>query len=313
VSLVVVQRLLGTWKRQLALIMGLVGLVCVALFAQRRVDPVPPRAIRGGSFEASGVVAVPGANGVLIVDDGRPKHVLWMALSASGTQVGEVVAVPIHADVVDMEDITTDGQFFYVVGSQSQGGGRKADGLVRFRFHPDSLSTSDVERATGLRQMLAAVVPELQGDSNRGDDVLNIEGLVWDPVRSRLLLGLRSPLSGGQALLVPLRFRDPAQPLSTGNLVVDGALIRLPLGGDGIRGLGYDAVRNVHLLIAGATTAGRAMEFRLFEWDGATAASLFGIAMFPAHQKPEGVTRMMLGGKSRTVLVFDVGGYRVLD
>ena len=286
----------------------------VVLFAQRRADVPAPQAIRGGSFEASGVVAVPGTNGVLIVDDGRPRHVLWMELSPSGTQVGEVVVVPIHADVLDMEDITTDGQFFYVVGSQSQGGGSQADGLVRFRFHPTTLETTHVERATGLRQMLAATVPELRRSGRRGGDgILNIEGLVWDPVRSRLLLGLRSPVSGDDALIVPLRFRDSSKALAIDNLVVDGAAIRLPLGGDGIRGLGYDATRGVVLVIAGASTYARATDFRLLEWDGATLGSLRDIATFPSHQKPEGVTRMILGGRPRTVIVFDIGGYRVID
>jgi hypothetical protein len=280
--------------------------------AQQRLETAPPRAFRGAMFEASGVVGVPGTDGVLMVDDGRPRHVLWVQLSPDGTQVGDVTEVPIHADVPDLEDITSDGEYFYVVGSQSQGGGQTTAGLVRFRFHPKSLTTTHVEQATGLKQMLVAAVPELQGGRGRGLP-LNIEGLMWDPVRAHLLLGLRSPTAGGQALVIALRLRDSSRPLTTDNLTLDGPPIRLPLGGDGIRGLGYDSARQTCLLIAGASSYGHPVDFQIFEWDGATAASLREIAAFPASQKPEGITRMTLGGRRRTVVVFDIGGYRVMD
>ena len=38
------------------------------------------RIFQGGLFEASGVVAVPGTDGVLFVDDNRADEVLWMRL-----------------------------------------------------------------------------------------------------------------------------------------------------------------------------------------------------------------------------------------
>jgi hypothetical protein len=37
---------------------------------------------------------------------------------------------------------------------------------------------------------------------------LNVEGVAWDRQKRRLLLGLRSPVVNGHALVVPLKLRD---------------------------------------------------------------------------------------------------------
>jgi hypothetical protein len=301
-------RVSGDVARAVPLLVML-GLTAVSSTASPQRPPIPQR-FGNGTYEASGVVGVPGANGVLFVDDSHPRHVFWMGLSADGHQATPVAPVSLDAHVLDMEDIASDGDFFYVVGSQSQGGGRKADGLVRFRFDPKTLTTSAVERAVGLRQMLTSALPDLLGGTRRSD-WLNIEGLVWDPDRARLLLGLRSPMADGDGVLVPLKFRDSAAPLAIDNLAIGGDVIRLPLAGRAIRGLGYDRERHLFLILAGASTYGPGVPFTLYEWDGGSPQGLRSVATFPQHQKPEGVTRLSLGGRTQTVIVFDSSGYLV--
>jgi hypothetical protein len=293
-----------------ALILTAAGLSAVPMTPSQRA--ARPQPFQNGAYEASGVVQAPGANGVLFVDDGRPKHVFWMGLSDSGAEATPVTPVAIDAHVPDMEDITTDGQFMYVVGSQSQGGGRKTDGLVRFQFDAKTLTVSHVQHATGLRQMLAEALPDLLGGRRRSD-WLNIEGLTWDVAGARLLLGLRSPMAGEDAVIVPLKLRDAAAPLTTANLQIGGAVVRLPLAGRAIRGLGYDVDRRLILILAGASTYGPGLPFFLYEWDGASPAGLRQVATFPQHEKPEGVTRVRLAGRPHTLLVFDTSAYLVLD
>jgi len=274
--------------------------------------PNRPQPFQNGIYEASGVVEVPGSNGILFVDDGRPKHVLWMGLSEAGAESTPVTPVSLGAQVPDMEDMASDGRFFYVVGSQSQGGGRKVDGLVRFEFDARTLTATNVQHATGLRQMLSAALPDLLSGGRRSE-WLNIEGLTWDAARSRLLLGLRSPMAGDDAVLISLKFRDPAAPLTTENLEIGGPVVRLPLGGHAIRGLGYDADRHVVLILAGASTYGPGVPFVLYEWDGVSPAGLRPITTFPQHEKPEGVTRIHLGGHVHTLIVFDTSGFELID
>lgn len=300
-------RRVGT-VRILVAFVSVVSMMAIArLTAQRGAAPSP---IAGGRYEASGVVSVPGsADALLFVDDNHPKHIFVMRVSADGRQIGSATAVAIGADVPDMEDIASDGTFIYVIGSQSHGQ-KRADGLVRFRVDARTSQVSQVERVAGLRQWLAAAVPELQADRRRATNDLNIEGLVWDAARGRLLLGLRSPMAGSQALLVPLRLRDASAPLSAGNLQADTAM-RLDLGGLAVRGLGRDPSTGALLVIGGASTTEKATTFRVFEWDGTPDALPRQIETFPAHDKPEGITRTILGGRLRTVIVFDSGGYLV--
>ena len=266
--------------------------------------------LRGGPFEASGVAAVPGGEGVLIVDDGRPGEVLFLPLTADGVG-GDVAPVPIGVAVADPEGITTDGTWFYVVGSQSRGEGAS---LARFKFDAASRKASGVESMSGLESLLAGAVPGLEG-AGRGkgkkrDQVssLNIEGLAWDPKGSRLLLGVRSPVVSGSALVVPLRLRDPAGALSADNVQVEAAL-RVDLGGSGIRGFEYSAAAGAFQIVAGHPTGAR--DFRIVTWDGASPA-VREVHRFAPGEKPEGIAAATLGGKAVTVVVFDTSHFAVM-
>jgi hypothetical protein len=275
-----------------------------------------PQRIAGGNFEASGVSHVAGTSGVLFVDDGRRREIFWMELDTAGRQRSAAVRVPLGADVTDLEGITSDGRRFYVVGSQSKHTGFDGDGLVRFRFDPQTRRTSEVERIRGLKAWLAGRVPELKGTARiPGDEALNIEGIAWDPARSRLLLGLRAPVVDGRALVIPLRLQDPAGPFSEANLRVDGPALRLPLEGAGIRSLEYDAGARAFRVITGAALNDENREFRILEWNGADAAAapLPVVATFPRSLKPEGITPAAIGDRQVSVLVFDVGRFALLS
>lgn len=289
--------------------MAVVSLSLAAADAQHRAVP-GPRPIPGGMFEASGVAAVPSMSGALFVDDGENRDVFWIRFNEQ--EVAEPARrVALGATVPDMEDITTDGATFYAVGSQSKGG-KNAEGLVRFRFDPAAGRISSVESVRGLRAVLTTAVPELSRlTRGRGND-LNVEGLTWDQARRRLLLGLRAPQQGGDALLIAMRLRSADGPLSADNLAIDPQIIRVNLGGLSVRGLASDAATGRILLIGGAATDDPRTQFRLFEWDGTSNAPR---ALHPlsSAQKPEGVTRIALGGRQRTLLVFDGGSYQLLD
>lgn len=275
-----------------------------------------PQRIAGGRFEASGVAHVPGTNGVLFVDDGRTREIFWMELSAEGRQRSAALPISLGADVTDLEGITFDGSRFYVVGSQSKHTGFDGDGLVRFRFDPRTRRTTDVERIRGLKAWLADRVPELKGTARvLGDEALNIEAIAWDPERGRLLLGLRAPVIAGKALVIPLKLQDAAGPFSAANLRVDGAAIRLPLQGAGIRSLEYDAGARAFRVISGAALNDETREFRILEWkgDAAAAGPLSVLATFPRSLKPEGITTASIGERRVSVLVFDVGRFALLS
>lgn len=291
---------------------------CVLVAVVLAVAPAAtPQRIGGGSFQASAVVHVPGSDGVLFVDDDTTRAMFWMQLTADGRQRGRAVRVPLPADVdvTDMEGLTTDGTYFYAVGSQSKRTGFEGDGLIRFRFDARQRTISDVERIRDLKRWLAEHVAELRGTERRvGDEVLNIEAIAWDPGEKRLLLGLRAPVVDGQALVVSVRLRNDDGPLAADNLDVDGDTIRLPLGGAGIRGLEWDPEAKRFWVIAGAERNAETRDFRILAWDGDDdVRELRELARYPRTTKPEGIARATIAGRAVSVVVFDTGRFVVTD
>ncbi len=142
----------------------------------------------------------------------------------------EIKAVDLGVSIEDIEGITTDGTYFYVVSSQSRPKAIATEGLVRFKFDARSQRVEGVASISGLKKFLVENVAELcdEGDRNGKEGGINIEGLAWDPRHDRLLLGLRSPIIDGNALLVPLKLRDPRGAFSIDNLAVEsGKAMRL--------------------------------------------------------------------------------------
>lgn len=277
----------------------------------------PVTAFKGGIFEASGVAHVPGTNGVLFVDDGHTDEVFWMQLDESRDQLGAVRGIKLGASVVDLEGITTDGTHFYVVGSQSKSKGSEAAGLVRFKFNSAEQRIEGVETVTGLKRFLAENVAELRGmaDTKYKDGGINVEGIAWEPRGGMLLLGLRSPVVDGHALVVPLRLRDPRGAFSADNLKVENAkAIRLPLGGAGIRSIEFDARQKAFRVLSGAAANSESADFKLWDWNGdASRPQLSEAGAFDRNLKPEGITRITSGGRDYTFIVFDTSGYSAMD
>jgi hypothetical protein len=287
--------------------LSLVFVAAAAAFAAS-TDP-PPDSIEvltlaeGTFFEASGATRVPGGEGLLFVDDGRPRHVLRATFAPGGRKIDRIEPIALDGTIADPEGITNDGTWVYVVGSQSRGGNKGAD-LVRFHFDPQRGTTSQLEALSGLPALLSTV-PEIASARGKKRTELNIEGLAWDAGRKELLLGLRAPLSGEDALVVPLSL-GPG-PLARETVRV-GAARRVPLGGRGIRSI-EQAPEGGFLIVAGGVTG--LGQFSLFSWDGSGAPRL--LRDFPVALKPEGVVRLSVAGRPVTVLLGDSGHYAVLD
>ncbi|HST23441.1 MAG TPA: DUF3616 domain-containing protein [Blastocatellia bacterium] len=279
--------------------------------------------IQGGPYEASGVAAVLGTDGVLFVDDSRPGEVLWMQLNSAGDQSGAAKPVQTGASIEDPEGITSDGSYFYIVGSQSSIKAGEREGLVRFTFDPATQTVTKAEAIAGLRSFLVNNVPELKNfaDQKGEEGGLNIEGIAWDPdpEHRRLLLGLRSPLVNGNALVVPIKLRDPNGPFSIDNLqLAEPNAIQLSLGGLGIRDIQYDSRLKSFLIISGAPEHHEKTAFTLWEWNGDSNQSNADAkpreeAQLDMKMKPEGVTRLKLPGREMIFIVGDASSYIKLD
>jgi len=275
-------------------------------------NPPSGFAFDGGNFESSGVVSLPGTDAVLFVDDGRPNEIFRMQLDGSGRQTGAIKTVPLGIEIDDPEDITTDGEYFYLIGSNSREA-EKRFGLVRLAFDSstDQVTASPIPN---FRALLLERIPELkeEGSKKAKDDGLNIEGIAWDASGHRLLLGLRSPLSSNLAMIIPIGVRDPAAPFTVENLSFnDSPTIKLPLDGLGIRCIEYDSKSKSYLIIGGVTEAQGKGEFSLWHWDGRDKVSR--VAMLDPEMKPEGITRVRVGNADYLFIVGDSNRYIRLD
>ncbi len=299
----------------------LILVLCLWLF---RTDAPPANAqlksmtaFVGGPYEASGIAAVPGTAGVLFVDNGRPGQVFWMGLDQHRMQSGAIKSAGLGVAIEDIEGLTTDGTYFYAVSSQSRPKAIASAGLVRFKFDARSQTAAEVASISGLKKFLVENVAELRADGDRKskDGGLNIEGIAWDPHRGRLLLGLRSPIIDDKALLVPLKLRNARGPFSIENIEVEGSrAIRLSLGGNGVRSIEYDKKAKVFRIISGASEDQQQTDFGLWEWDGnEQRAGPRETHKFDKILKPEGVARVTVGNRDVLIVVFDAGGYTILD
>lgn len=300
----------------LLLMTGVVGVLALlaSSITSYPASPVPVTAFSGGTFEASGVAHVPGTDSVLFVDDGRPNEIFLMQLGEDRKQAGVIKTIDIATSIIDLEGITNDGEYFYVVGSQSKSKGADQAGLARFKFDATNQRAVDTQAASGLKKFLADNVDELRGLENTkyNNGGINVEGIAWDPLNKRLLLGLRSPVVEGNALVVPLKLRDPKAALSFDNLEVEGRkAIKLSLGGAAIRSIEYDEPRKAFFLITGAGPNSEKMDFKTWEWSGNGA--LRELETFDRRLKPEGITRVSSGARDFIFIVFDTSGYAATE
>lgn len=271
----------------------------------------------GGTYEASGVAHVPGTNGVLFVSDGSKGEVFWMQLDENGKQEGSIKSIPLGVNFKDSESITYGNSYFYLLTSQSDPKDGEENVFVRFDLNQETQSLrGQPDIINNFRSFLLSNVLDIAslGAPPGAEGGLNIEGIAWDPNYGRLLLGLRSPLIGNQAVLIPLMFRDPRGAFARENLKIgDPRVILLPLEGHGIRDITYDTRIKNFLIISGAPENVPKNNFILWEWDGQPDSKPVKLLTLDEKMKPEGITSTTIKGQSFVFVVGDAGSYVKLN
>lgn len=284
-------------------------------------------------LNASGVV--PLADSRFLICDNRTNDALFeLTVGPAGESAGPLVRRPVVVKggylLEDMEDLTLaetpEGRYLFISTSlsvkkaskKSQGAPvARPGGLIRIKYTETGPLEAEVipEFRDWLIKRFAknAAVGSLEPDKGG----LNVEGLAWDPARSALLVGVRSPVGEGVAYVAPIKIPDVSDHWSASHLEAL-PLLRVQTGATtvplGIRGIEYDAGRRAFLVILGNAYSGGDAPFQLCLWDGqdATALKRFEGVTFVASAKPEGVSTGVVAGKPVIVIADDSGGYRVL-
>jgi hypothetical protein len=276
----------------------------------RRQEPEKGVVVFTGACDASGAVWLRGSlvavaddedNALRIYDTGAPGPPIEVVETRAALAEGGK-----HPEM-DLEAAARIGDRVYWLASH----GRKKSGKPA----PSRLRLFATDIAGGKLVLVGTVYTQLVDDlvavaglelgaaaarSPSDEGGLNIEGL--DATGSgQLLLGFRSPLRGGRALVIPIE--NPAAVVERGERAVFGAPTMLDLGGRGVRAMEWDG--RWHWIVAGGTGA-PIVEARLYRWDGRGEPRLIRDARFP-RLNPEALARV--GG--RMLLLSDDGERRL--
>ena len=272
-----------------------------------------------GVYEPSGIQQL--ADGRFLVVEDEEKHALGL-LHISGGQVShDALNAPfwswLHGDfwkLDDLEGVTADraGNIYAITSHSrdSNGDERKSrERLVRFRIEGDSVV--DPKVVGSLKRDLVAAHPELAASAGirqvKSEGGLNIEALEMSADQSRLLIGFRSPLLDGRAIVASIE--NPGAIFDGDERPRMGAtLTTLDLGGNGIRGMSWVPSLAGYLVIAGPV-AREQVEFQLWFWPGGSddRPRRVSVAGLPGFEHAEGVSPAVIDGRQCIIIVSDDG------
>jgi hypothetical protein len=270
-----------------------------------------------GLYEPSAIQQLPDGR-FLVAEDEKESPFSLLVIRPDGSTSTERLIVNAETDdpgkLNDLEGLAIDtGGFVYAITSHSRnskGEEKKSrEKLVRFRVDGNRLVAPrivhDLKRAlTGRHSELAQAAAITDVKANGG---LNIEALEFSPDQQHLMIGFRSPLDAEEALVAVIR--NPATMFEPGTAPdVAPELIRLDLGGHGLRGMSWIPALQGYLLISGPVAKEQA-HFRLWFWSGQADAKPRRAEAegLPGFEHAEGVTPAIIDGKPRIVIVSDDG------
>jgi hypothetical protein len=272
-------------------------------------------------YEPSGVQQLPDGRFVVVEDESaHPLDVFSLQPD------GQVTEQPLYrssllswastnralGELEDLEAVAVDdqGRVYAITSHSRKGNGKRAAGreqLVRFGLDGDQVV--DIQVFRGLRKKITAQHKPLK-DAAKVRDVknsggFNIEGLSFDAAKQNLLIGLRSPLAGSNAIIVVMEnphavFDHDEEPR------ISDRLIELDLAGGGIRAISYDPHLGGFLIISRKPDK----SFKLWLWGGDADESpqRLRIPSVKNLRQAEGVTPVRLNGRPAGILIVSDDG-----
>jgi hypothetical protein len=282
--------------------------------------PTPSTAFQPlpGVFEPSAIQQLP--DGRLLVVEDEKEHPFTLL----GIAGGNISAHALHPGLFEFDDafwklddleglaLDAAGRVCAITSHSRNAGGetkKPREKLVRFRVEGDDIVDRQVVRdlkpALVAAHPLLAAAAGIQDVKNEGG--LNVEALEFDPHTGALWIGFRSPVPEGRAILA--RLENPDEVFDAGAPPrIARELVRLDLGGHGLRGMAWVPALAGYLLVSGPV-AREQLPFRLWLWSGKSAAAARQIAVpgLAGFGHAEGVCPARIDGRDLIVLVSDDG------
>jgi hypothetical protein len=272
-----------------------------------------------GIFEPSAIQQLPDGR-FLVVEDEQSHPLSLVTIGADCSVESAALTAGLFQifssfwTLDDLEGLAVDrAGFVYGITSHSrdEGGDEKNSREKLVRFRVDGKRVVDPKVVDGLKQALtsrhAVLAAAARVEDVKADGGLNIEALEISPDQKRLLIGFRSPLRDGRALIASIEnhsaiFESDEAPQ------IAPLLDELDLGGHGIRGMSYVPAMGAYLVIGGPTSREPAA-FDLWSWSGepGSAAIRMTVPGLQSLAKAEGVSPAVIDGVERIVIVSDDG------
>ena len=224
-------------------------------------------------YEPSGAVRLED-NKILLVEDESKNSLHLISVSKDGEveelgepKMSQKVKRSLEHKVKDIEGVAiNEHNQLYLITSHTTNKKRKhkkaREQIVRLDYNHGRVS--DFKHYHGLLDAMQKLHPALDSSSDKRKKQINIEALTWDRESNSLLIGLRSPLIKGKAVVVPLKnpnaiFDKHEEPKLAKPILLD-------LYGDGIRAMSWDRNREGYWIVSGSVGK-RKGEFSLWFWD----------------------------------------------
>ena len=256
----------------------------------------------------------------LVVEDEKDHPLSLVTIAADGSASSAALTATLLQvfssfwKLDDLEGLAADrAGFVYAITSHSRdddGDEKKSrEKLVRFRVEGERVVDPKVvdgmKKALTTRHAVLAAAAQVRDVKSGGG--LNIEALEVTPDQQRLLIGFRSPLRDGRALIASVE--NPSAIFESDEVPRIAPLLEeLDLGGQGIRGLSYVPAIGAYLVIGGPPTR-EPGDFDLWSWSGQPGATARRVTVAGLHgfARAEGVSPAVVGGIERIVIVSDDG------
>ena len=224
-------------------------------------------------YEPSGAVALPN-NQLLLVEDESQESLHLIEFNKDGEikelgspKMSRKTEMKLKHKVRDLEGVTSHNKQIYAITSHSTNKVHKhkkaREQIIRFEYEDGKVS--HFKHYHGLLDELKKLHPIFNSLSMKRKKEVNIESLAWDKENNSLLIGFRTPLIKGKAIVVTLTnpdsiFDKKEQPKLEKPIFLD-------LYGDGIRGMSWDEAKQGYWIISGSIGKRKGQEFALWFWD----------------------------------------------
>ena len=264
-------------------------------------------------FEPSGATTL-GDGKVLIVEDESSAHSLKLLEVEDKNNIVEIgnlyltkkIKKIFKKEIEDLEAITSDNNLIYAITSFTQTKTHKIksarEKLIMFTYNDGAIKNLYIYN--DLKKSLYTAFPKVFQNNLFSSNNINIEGLSFNSKTHDLIIGFRSPVTDGKALLVSIK--NPKEIFLEKKKPIFSEVIRLNLNGLGIRDITFDEQKDGYWIIAG-TTGDRSSNFQLWFWDR-NSSKIERVKNHPNIGFGEGITVINRNSKNVGLLILEDNG-----